>query len=110
MLTEGEVENPDKVIKLAKANAERVIIHSFGVSSGCSEYLVENIAKAGKGTASFLVEQSNDLKGKVINALKKAYEPSYYGCKFDITSQAKPMLQSPSNGEIGEAFRNYPVN
>jgi hypothetical protein len=50
------------------------------------------------------------LKGKVINALKKAYEPSYYGCKFDINSDSKLILQTPANGEIGEAFRNYPVN
>jgi hypothetical protein len=88
MLTDGEVENPEKVIKLARDNADRVKIHSFGVGSGCSKYLVENVAKAGRGTASFVVEQSNDLKGKVINALKKSYEPSYYGCQFDITSQA----------------------
>ena len=84
MLTDGEVENPEKVIELARTNADSVKIHSFGVGSDCSKYLVNEVAKAGRGTASFVDDSSNDLKGKVITALKKASEPSYYDCKFKI--------------------------
>ena len=72
ILTDGEVDNPDQVIQLARVNADRIKIHTFGLGSDCSKYLVEKVAKAGRGTASFVDENSNDLKGKVINALKKA--------------------------------------
>jgi len=50
-----------------------VKIHSFGVGNSCSRYLINEVAKAGRGTASFVNSKSGDLKGKVITALKKAY-------------------------------------
>jgi len=70
---------------------------------------VNEVAKAGRGTASFVDESSDDLKGKVITALKKASQPSYYDCKFKIKDHV-PIMDSPSNGIVGEAFRNYPLN
>ena len=109
LLTDGEVNNPDKVIQLAKENADSVKIHSFGIGSDCSRKLVSEVAKAGRGTASFVDETSNDLRGKVITALKIASEPSYKDCSFNIKDMI-PILDSPSKGMVGEAFRNYPVN
>jgi hypothetical protein len=45
--------------------------------------LVKEVAKAGRGSYSFVDEKSSDLlKGKVITALRKAVEPSLKGCKF----------------------------
>ena len=109
LLTDGEVDNPDKVIQLARENSESVKIHSFGIGSDCSRKLVSEVAKAGRGTASFVDETSNDLRGKVITALKIASEPSYQDCKFNI-KELVPILDYPSQGIVGEAFRNYPVN
>ena len=109
MLTDGEVDNPDQVIELARKSADTVKIHSFGVGSDCSKKLVTEVAKAGRGTASFVDESSDDLKGKVITALKKASEPSFYDCKFKIKDQV-PIMDSPQQGIAGEAFRNYPLN
>lgn len=63
------------VIDLAKANSDKVTIHTFGVGNGCSKYLVKNVAKAGRGSYSF-VEENENLKAKVIKALQKAVEPS----------------------------------
>ena len=54
-------------------HADTVKNHSFGVGSDCSKHLVNELARAGRGTASFVDESSGDLKGKVITALKKAY-------------------------------------
>jgi hypothetical protein len=46
---------------------------------------VKEVAKAGRGSYSFVDEKSgNELKGKVISALRKAVEPSLKGCKFTI--------------------------
>ena len=56
---------------------------------------MNEVAKAGRGTASFVDESSDDLKGKVITALKKASQPSYYDCKFKIKDNV-PIMDSPS--------------
>ena len=109
MLTDGEVDSPGLVIQLAKKNADKVKIHSFGVGTETSRSLIIDVAKAGRGSASFVDEYSDDLKGLVITALKKASEPSYYDCKFKINDHI-PLMDSPSKGIVGEAFRNYPLN
>jgi hypothetical protein len=101
------VSQPENVINLARNNADKARVHSFGVGSGCSKYLVKSVAKAGRGSYSF-VEESDNLKGKVISALRKAVEPSLKACKF--TFNTANLLESPENGVVGEAFRNDLVN
>ncbi len=66
MLTDGDVGNPEMVIELARNNADSVKIHSFGVGRDCSKHLITEVAKAGRGTASFVEDNSYDLKGKVV--------------------------------------------
>jgi hypothetical protein len=44
LLTDGEVEDPNEVIYLAKENAESVKIHSFGIGRDCSKTLVSEVA------------------------------------------------------------------
>ena len=79
LLTDGAVKEPEKVIELARENNKTCQIHTFGVGNGCSKYLVKSVAKAGRGSYSF-VEEDDNLKAKVIRALKKAIEPSLQGC------------------------------
>jgi hypothetical protein len=105
LLTDGEVDQPDQVIKLAKES--KSYIHTFGIGSDCSKYLVEEVAKAGCGSYSFVVDANDNLKAKVIEALRKALNPSLRGCKF--TNQipgGKPVVVTPENGSLGEVFRN----
>lgn len=105
------MSNPDNVIQLAKKGSDKARVYSFGVGYGCSKYLVKEIAKAGRGSYSFVDEKSENLKGKVISALRKAVEPSLKGCSFSyITESGAPILESPFAGVIGEAFRNEPIN
>ena len=56
LLTDGEVDNPEMVIDLASKNADNVKIHSFGIGSDCSIQLVSEVARVGRGTASFVDE------------------------------------------------------
>ena len=58
LLTDGEVSNPDKVIALAKKHQDKARVHSFGVGRGCSKFLVKEVAKAGRGSYSFIDENS----------------------------------------------------
>jgi hypothetical protein len=92
LLTDGAVSNPEKVIELAKKNADRVRIHSFGVGYGCSKYLVKEVAIAGRGSYSFVDEKSENLKGKVISALRKAAEPSLKNCLFNVQIPGQAIL------------------
>ena len=111
MLTDGEVDHSWEVKHLAQKNEDRVKIHTFGVGTDCSRDLIVEVAKLGRGSASFVDEYSDDLKGLVITALKKACEPSYHDCSFKmIDNWYHRGLESPNNGWAGEAFRNFPVN
>ena len=107
LLTDGEVDNPEQVIDLARINQDKARVHSFGVGADCSKHLVKEVAKAGRGTYSFVDVKSDNLKGKVISALKKAAEPSLKNCKFNY---GVTLLSSPDQGAVGEAFRNELVS
>ena len=64
-MTDGAVNNADTIIELAKKSSNVASIHTFGVGSGSSKYLVKEVAKAGRGSYSF-VEETDNLKAKVI--------------------------------------------
>lgn len=98
------------MIKLAKENNNKVTVHTFGIGYGCSKYLVREAAKAGRGSYSF-IEESHNIRGKVISALKKAVEPSLRNCSFNYQGgkQFTVNLASPNDNNIGEAFRNQMI-
>ena len=67
------------VIELAAKSADLARVFTFGVGSDCDKRLVGDIAKAGRGTASF-VFYYEELNACVIEALSKASEPSLKEC------------------------------
>lgn len=76
LLTDGQVGNVDAIVAFALKNRDAARIHTFGIGSGADKHLVSRTAKAGRGSASFAADQSSDLSGQVIEALKRAFEPS----------------------------------
>ena len=65
MLTDGDVDNPENVIKLAADCPFDIRIHTIGIGKECSIKLVQDVAKAGGGSCS-LVPDNVNLKGIVI--------------------------------------------
>ena len=61
MLTDGAVSQPGEVIKTAKNGSDEARVHSFGVGYGCSKYLVKEVAKAGRGSYSFVDEKQTSM-------------------------------------------------
>ena len=85
LLTDGEVDSPDKVIGLAKkaADKENCRIHTFGIGRDCSVDLVKKVAAAGKGSCSLVVE-NKDLNSIVVQSLARADEPQYSNTSIRI--------------------------
>lgn len=69
LLTDGSVSHPEKVIQQAGACADNVRVFSFGLGDGCDKSLVENSARAGRGTSTILMDNDPSLNGLVIKAL-----------------------------------------
>ena len=62
-------------------------MHTFGIGSGCSKKLVRKVAKAGDGTCSIVMDNS-ELKSIVIQALGRANEPQYSNVQMKITDSS----------------------
>lgn len=78
LLTDGEVDSPEKVISLIKKNCNNSgdKVFSFGVGNDCDKNLIKKSAEAGQG-ACYFVSDSNltELRSKIIDALQKSNEP-----------------------------------
>ena len=70
-LTDGDVGNPDAIIKHVYDNSQRMRFCSVGIGNGISNYLITNIAKAG-GCVSEFVKDTEDLGEKAIYILESA--------------------------------------
>ena len=97
LLTDGQVGNADYVINQAKFANDAIRTHTFGIGQGCDEKMVIDVAKAGRGSHSIILDDSNQLNSKVITALARAFEPSLKGCK---------LIFGDSKEELNEVFRN----
>ena len=76
-------------------------VHSFGIGDGCDRELIEKTAIAGRGSYSFATDNIAHLSGQVIEALKKATQPSLKQC--DLTWSNKKI-------QLGEVFRNQHIH
>ena len=62
--------------------------------------MVENVAKAGRGSHSIVLDNSNELNSKVILALTRAFEPSLKACN---------LIFGDSKEDLNEVFRNQSI-
>ena len=84
LLTDGDVNNSEDVLKLIDESAQhsQVRVFSVGIGNGCSTSLVQQAAFLGKGNYRF-VQDNQDVSEKVITLLEKACSPI---CEnFDLT-------------------------
>ena len=56
--------------------------HTFGIGQDCDKKMVKNVALAGRGSHSIVLDNSNELNSKVILALARAFEPSLKACNL----------------------------
>lgn len=106
LLTDGAVSSPEIVVNLVADNVGKNRVHTIGIGEGVSPYLIKEVAKAGKGTASF-VTKNEELKLTVINALKKAVQPSFTNWSVDINGETVPSKNHLSTLYYNEPFVMY---
>ena len=77
-------------------------IHAFGIGDGCDKQLVEKVAMNGRGSFSLIGDDKSHLVGaRIIQALEKAFEPSFQNCKLVISHGTTEITEN-----LGEVFRN----
>jgi len=59
VLTDGGISNQNLTLELVGKHSGENRIFSFGIGSGCSTALVNELADVGKGTASFVADKSS---------------------------------------------------
>ena len=61
--------------------------HTFGIGADCNAQLINDVAEVGRGSASFAGDDSPDLPGQVVTALRRSFEPSLKGCYYEWDHQ-----------------------
>lgn len=87
-LTDGDVTNADEVVGLVQSNIHKARLFSIGIGHGASTYLVSSVARAGRGLATFIRDESQ-LRGAVMKVLKSALEPRALPTKLHWNLQLK---------------------
>lgn len=96
LLTDGAIKNSDQVILLIEKQNYNSRLHTFGIGSGASSYLVNESAKAGKGKSFLVPDQDPSLSSKVIQTLKAACKPAFTSIKVDWGMDASSVkFQAP---------------
>jgi len=68
-------------------------VFSFGLGDDCDKWLVRNVARAGRGTATLVRDNDPTLNGKVIRALSNAMEPSLFQAEFGFNGDLSPPTE-----------------
>lgn len=71
LLTDGAISETQSVIDLISQNSHTAWVHTFGIGSGASSYLVTESARVGNGVSYMIHDNDPTLNAKVISTLKK---------------------------------------
>jgi hypothetical protein len=93
VLTDGEVSNTAALIAaVARGHAHtHTRVFALGLGHGASRELVSGIARAGKGTSDFVLEEDR-LNATVVAQLKQAVQPAL----VDVTVEWEGMAATPA--------------
>ena len=111
VLTDGGVSNTNSVLSKIKEFNHHTRVHSFGIGSGASIYLVKEIAKEGKGSSTLIADNDPHLKAKVIKALKKASKPAFTNISVDwMKNKHNVIMYNPKAPNVPYIYEEEPFH
>lgn len=109
ILTDGSISNTEDMLKKISENNHHTRVHSFGVGSGTSKYLVNEMAKLGLGSSTIVDDDDNRLNAKVIRALKYAAKPAFTNFSLNWSeNQSAVKLITPEAPNIPNVYEEEP--
>lgn len=108
LLTDGEVSDPTRVVKLIGVSNHVARVFTLGIGSGCSRDLVKDCAKAGGGSSEF-VKDPSDITGKVVSLLEAAFTPICDDFRLEFSNQEVVKLIAPAPESMTYILRNQKV-
>ncbi len=98
VLTDGEVSDAEKVYYPIRANNTYHRVFALGIGDSVSHALVNGMARAGHGTAEFvLATETDNVSAKVMLQLKNAMSASIDGITLNWQIAPSAMPQPPAN-------------
>jgi len=104
LMTDGEVTNPDEVIKMVRelTGSSGAYVHSIGIGSGASRHLVQGVAQAGKGS-SYFISGTEAIMPKVVEALSNMCMKRVHSLRVKWPGNEEPVVSYvPSVGHYGQ--------
>ena len=104
LLTDGAIINTDEVVSKIKKFNYSTRVHTFGIGSGASAYLVKETAKAGLGTSAMIADNDPIMNEKVIQALKIAAKSVFTDIKVNWNENSNAIIFQCPWPPITESF------
>lgn len=107
VLTDGGVNNTERVIQMVKENIKYSRVHTIGVGNGASEALIQGCAEKGKGKYVFIQDNEN-VSGKIIELLSAAMSPVITKFVVDFDDKVVETI-NPNPKSMPYILKNEPV-
>jgi von Willebrand factor type A domain/Vault protein inter-alpha-trypsin domain len=106
LLTDGQVEDPDRVISLIEQHSHNTKVHGFGIGNDVDPYLINKSSKAGRGSSNF-ISDTEELGKIVIRALRKAILPCLNTWGISLKGESYPSAENLGCINYSERFVQY---
>ncbi len=105
-MTDGEVGNDMAIIDAVKKNAATTRVFSFGIGNSVNRYLLDGIAKAGRGAAEYVL-LSEGADEKVAAFSQRIQSPVLMNVKMDLAGDIQVIDRVPE--ELPDLYDVSPI-
>ncbi len=97
LITDGEVGNEEEIFSIARDGAASARIFPVGIGTGCNEYFIKGLARAGLGVSEFIYPGER-IEPKVLRIFGKALKHNLrnssilWGEEFPEQAPANPVI------------------